>query len=453
MKDLMQLAWRGLKQKRKLTLLMVLNLAVGITLLLTMGTIVTRSGHSPIDQRADRVYHVSLNFMDPEFDRRSEFRSPPLTFRDAGALAEAFSANDTTRISFNYTTSFVLDLPDNSVRPVTAEASAADPQYFDLLQVPFIYGAPWREDMQDTAVIVLDKKANDLLFGGANSIGKQVVINNRQLEVVGVMDMSAYLRRFQNMRFQARANDMAVIPLGYAHANNLPRTGYMPCRTKEEAARTRYRREDVQGLKSAECGYLHAWAVLDPMQHDNSHAELTLWMRNYTQQQASQGRFGHSEPYYLTQLASLNDRMSDNLYWEQIYLKFAYLLFAICLINTIGILLAKNQSRAKLVSLYRALGANKLYILKVQLLELSMLSSAAIALGLLLAQFGLVAMFHLALYQADYLADAEQVRRMYSMDTLFALQAAVGIFVAIFAAGLYPIIKASRTAPAAQLRG
>ncbi|MEC4089691.1 ABC transporter permease [Pseudoalteromonas rubra] len=453
MKDLMQLAWRGLKQKRKLTLLMVLNLAIGITLLLTMGTIVTRSGHSPIDERAERIYHVSLNFMDPEFERRTAFRSPPLTYRDAEAVSEAFNSSPMIRLSLNYTTSFVLDLPDKSVRPVTAEASAADANYFELLQVPFIYGAPWREEMQDDAVIVLDKKANDLLFGGENSVGKQVVINNRQLEVVGVMDISAYLRRFQNMRFQGRANDMAVVPLGYAHANNLPRTGYMPCRTKEEAARTRYRREDAQGLKNAECGYLHGWAMLDPMQLDNSHAELTLWARNYAQQQTSLGRFSHAEPYYLTQLASLNDRMSDNLYWEQIYLKFAYLLFAICLINTIGILLAKNQSRAKLVSLYRALGANKLYILKIQLLELSMLSSAAIILGLLLAQFGLIAMFHLALYQADYLADAEQVRRMYSMDIPFALQAAVGIFVAIFTTGLYPIVKASRTAPAAQLRG
>ncbi|TMP33646.1 ABC transporter permease [Pseudoalteromonas rubra] len=453
MKDLVQLAWRGLKQKRKLTLLMVINLAIGITLLLTMGTIVTRSGHSPIDERADRIYHVSLNFMDPDYENRSPFSVPPLTYQDAQSLYADWANHNSVRLSLNYTTSFVIDLPDRSVRPVTAEASAADARYFDLLQVPFIYGEPWRADMDNTAVIVLDKKANDLLFGGENSIGQQVVINNRQLEVVGVMDMSAYLRRFQNMRFRGRVNDMAVIPLGYAHANNIARTGYMPCRTKDEVLRSRYRRDDVQGLKGAECGYLHAWAEFDSQNLEQNHAELTLWLRNYAEQQVTQGRFGHAEPFYLSKLATLNDRMSDNLYWEQIYLKFAYLLFAICLINTIGILLAKNQSRAKLVSLYRALGANKLYILKIQLLELSMLSGAAIALGLLLAQFGLVAMFHLALYQADYLADAEQVRRMYSMDIPFALQAAMGIFIAIFTAGLYPIIKASHTAPAAQLRG
>lgn len=453
MKDLVQLAWRGLKQKRKLTLLMVLNLAIGITLLLTMGNIVTRSGHSPIDERADRIYHVSLNFMDPDYENRSPFSVPPLTYTDAQSLYANWANHNSVRLSLNYTTSFVIDLPDRSVRPVTAEASAADAGYFDLLQVPFIYGDPWRADMDNTAVIVLDKKANDLLFGGENSVGQQVVINNRQLEVVGVMDMSAYLRRFQNMRFRGRVNDMAVIPLGYAHMNNIARTGYMPCRTKDEPLRNSYRRDDVQGLKSAECGYLHAWAELDPDNQEQSHAELTLWLRNYAEQQLALGRFGHAEPFYLGQLATLNDRMSDNLYWEQIYLKFAYLLFAICLINTIGILLAKNQSRARLVSLYRALGANKLYILKIQLLELSMLSGAAIVLGLLLAQFGLVAMFHLALYQADYLADAEQVRRMYSMDIPFALQAAMGIFIAIFTAGLYPIIKASRTAPAAQLRG
>ena len=36
MKELILLAWQGLKQKPKLSALMVINLAVGITLMLTM---------------------------------------------------------------------------------------------------------------------------------------------------------------------------------------------------------------------------------------------------------------------------------------------------------------------------------------------------------------------------------------------------------------------------------
>ncbi|ESP91199.1 ABC transporter permease [Pseudoalteromonas luteoviolacea] len=455
MKDALHLAWQGFRQKSKLTALMIVNLVIGITLLLTMGTIIDQSGRSAMSHKLDVLQHLSLNFMDAEFDRRHPLRTPPLTYRDAQALSDAYEANDISlqSLSFNYTTSFVIDLDDNSARPLDATGSAVDHRFFEMMNTPFLFGSAWNSNMDDANVIVLDKKANDHLFAGANSVGKFVMINNQQLEVVGIVDLSQHTHRFQNISFSNRNNDMAFVPMDYALANNLPRVGYMPCMTKDEALRPELRQTNVTGLKSAECGFLHAWAQVSSDSRQAQVDELTLWMRNYTQQQSTLGRFTHSEPYYIQSLKLLHDTIYSFMDWERVYLNFAYLLFAITLVNTVGILLAKNQHRAKLVSLYRALGANRLYIVKLQMIELLLGATIAIILGLIGAQIGLYVMYLLAMYQMDYVGVAEQVQRLYSMDMWFAFKAAMAIYITILIAGLFPIIAASRIAPASQLRG
>ncbi|AOT09125.1 ABC transporter permease [Pseudoalteromonas luteoviolacea] len=455
MKDALHLAWQGFRQKSKLTTLMIVNLVIGITLLLTMSTIIDQSGRSAISHKLNVLHHLSLNYMDGDFDRRHALRTPPMTYRDAQALSTAYKqqAVSLKSLSFNYTTSFVLDLDDNSARPLDATGSAVDYHFFEMIHAPFLFGTAWHEDMNEAAVIVLEKKANDHLFAGQNSVGQFVVINNQQLEVIGVVDLSHHTYRFQNNSFSNRENDLAFIPLEYAMANNLPRAGYMPCMTKEEPLRTEFRQSNMAGLKNAECGFLHAWAEVSAVHAQQQLDELTLWLRNYTQQQASQGRFPHSEPYYVQSLKLLHDTIYNFMDWERVYLNFAYLLFAITLVNTVGILLAKNQHRAKLVSLYRALGANRLYIIKLQVIELLIGATIAIALGLLGAQLGLYIMYLLAMYSMDYVGVADQVQRLYSMDIWFAGKAALSIYATILIAGLFPIVSASRIAPASQLRG
>ncbi|KZN60585.1 hypothetical protein N473_24170 [Pseudoalteromonas luteoviolacea CPMOR-1] len=455
MKDALHLAWQGFKQKSKLTTLMIVNLVIGITLLLTMSTIIDQSGRSAMSHKLNELNHISLNYMDSEFDRRHALRTPPMTYLDAQALSMAFEQKEVSlaNLSFNYTTSFILDLSDNSARPLDATGSAVDEHFFAIMDAPFLFGSPWPENMNDSAIIVLEKKANDHLFAGQNSVGKFVVINNQQLEVVGVVDLSHHTFRFQNNSFSNRENDLAFIPLNYAMSNNLPRVGYMPCMTKEEPLRTQFRQSNMTGLKSAECGFLHAWAQVSTDNAQQQLDQLTLWLRNYTQQQMSQGRFPHSEPYYVQSLKLLHDTIYSFMDWERVYLNFAYLLFAITLVNTVGILLAKNQHRAKLVSLYRALGANKMYIIKLQVIELLIGATIAITLGLVGAQLGLYVMYLLAMYSMDYVGVAEQVQRLYNMDIWFALKAALSIYATILIAGLFPIITASRIAPASQLRG
>ncbi|MEQ3514368.1 ABC transporter permease [Pseudoalteromonas sp. BZB3] len=452
MKDLFQLALQGVKQKGKLTILMIVNLVIGITLLLTMSTTVKLSGNSVLTNKAPQMHHFSLNYMDNDFEIRNQFRYPPLTFQDAQALKNADL--DYKHLSFNYDTRFILESEQlDSARPMIATASASDINYFNIFNVPFIFGAPWLEAQSDSDVIVIDKKVNDHFFSGENSVGQIIKVDKQPLKIVGVMDLSQHNRRISNMRFSNRYNDLAIVPMATAERMNLPRAGYMPCQTKEENQRSEYRQHNISALKSAECGYLHTWIEFDQQNHQQQLAAATLWARNYTQQQAKLGRFPHEEKYKLNDLQLLLNEFTQFMRWEKVYLQFSYLLFAICLVNTVGILLAKYQSKNKLVSLYRALGASRWYIVKIHLIEISLIAFAAIIAGVLFAHLGLELMFQVNMYQMDYSADPSLVKHLFSMDYSFALTSGAFIYAAILIAGLYPVYRISGISPASQLRG
>ncbi|RZQ54498.1 ABC transporter permease [Pseudoalteromonas phenolica] len=452
MKDLFQLALQGVKQKGKLTILMIANLVIGITLLLTMSTTVSLFGQSVLTDKASQMHHFSLNYLDNDFEFVNQFRYPPLTFQDAQALKSADL--DYKHLSFNYDTRFILESEQlDSARPMFATASASDIDYFNVFNVPFIYGAPWLETQSQSDVIVIDKKVNDHFFSGENSVGQFIKINKQPLKIVGVMDLSKFKYRISNVRFNTRYIDLAIVPIATAERMNLPRVGYMPCQTKEENHIREYREDTIAALKSAECGYLQTWIEFDKQNHQQQLAAATLWARNYTQQQASLGRFPHKEKYKLNSLQLLLDKLLQLIRWEKVYLKFSYLLFAICLVNTVGILLAKYQSKNKLVSLYRALGASRWYIVKIHLIEISLIAFAAIIAGVLFAQLGLELMFQVSMYQMDYAADPSLVKHLFSMDYSFALTSGAFIYAAILIAGLYPVYRISGISPASQLRG
>ena len=58
-----------------------------------------------------------------------------------------------------------------------------------MFDVPFRYGGPWtREaDAKLEQVVVLSEAMNDRLFGGRNSVGQTLRIEDREFRVVGVL--------------------------------------------------------------------------------------------------------------------------------------------------------------------------------------------------------------------------------------------------------------------------
>jgi putative ABC transport system permease protein len=128
------------------------------------------------------------------------------------------------------------------------------------------------------------------------------------------------------------------------------------------------------------------------------------------------------------------------------------LFFAVCLINAIGILLAKFTSKSREISLRRALGARKTTIMAQHLLEVAIIGVLGGCFGLLLSHFGLAGMRSIVVYQSDYTITAAEIAHAYRLDwTMIGSAFAIAIGSTILV-GLYPIWRVCNGSPAQQLK-
>jgi len=117
--------------------------------------------------------------------------------------------------------------------------------------------------------------------------------------------------------------------------------------------------------------------------------------------------------------------------------------FVICLINTIGLLLAKFMRRAPEIGVRRALGAPRRQIYGQFLIEAATVGLAGGLMGLLLTAVGMLGVG---------LLFESAIARLAHLDlSLVALTMVVAIFATVLAA-FYPAWRAAQVQPAWQLK-
>ncbi|MFT6898211.1 MAG: putative ABC transport system permease protein [Paraglaciecola sp.] len=114
----------------------------------------------------------------------------------------------------------------------------------------------------------------------------------------------------------------------------------------------------------------------------------------------------------------------------------------VCLLNAISLISAKLNTKTLEIGLRRALGASYRQIVSQYLLEIMCLGLAGGLCGLLLALLGLQGVKQL------YGGYAQLVQ----LDWILTLSVMLLAVISTLVAGLFPIIKACRTAPAFQLK-
>ena len=195
----------------------------------------------------------------------------------------------------------------------------------------------------------------------------------------------------------------------------------------------------AEGLFASECVFTQFWVELpDEAARQDYHAFLDA----YVQEQKRLGRFQRP----------LNNRLSDVNEWleinevvaddNRVLLGLSFMFLGVCLLNMVGLLLAKFLGRAGDVGVRRALGASRTEVFKQHLTEVGLLGAAGGLVGLLLAWGGLAGVR--SLYE-----DYERVAHLNFELVLVALGLAV---LAGIAAGLYPAWRVCRIAPAVYLK-
>lgn len=428
----LQLGLRSLKRNPILTALMVVGIALGIAASMTTLTVMHLMGSDPIPWKSDKLHYVQLDNWDPDNAFNDDGRPPDqVTYRDAMALMEAGKADKQAAM-------FKLALPvqpeNPEVKPFQSLVRVTYADFFGMFEPRFKYGGPWdrKQDSEHARVVVLGKDANEKLFGGQDSVGKSVRLNGIDYTVTGVLDDWKLRSKYYDLTNGAFSDpDEMFMPFTTAVDLKQRGSGNNSCWKSPGSGWEAY--------LNSECVWMQMWVQLDSPERL---AEYKAFLDNYVNEQKKLGRF----PRPLNnRLLDVNQWMQDqrvvsNDVQVQTGLGFAFL--AVCLVNTIGLLLAKFTRKAGEIGLRRALGASRREVFKQFLIESGVIGISGGVLGLVLTALGLLGVR--ALYA--------QYRTVASLDWSMVLLTIVLAVVSALLAGLYPTWRACRVQPAAQLK-
>jgi len=155
-----------------------------------------------------------------------------------------------------------------------------------------------------------------------------------------------------------------------------------------------------------------------------------------------------------------NNRLSTVAQWlhdnevvandNRVLVGLAFAFLALCLINTVGLLLAKFLNGAAVSGIRRALGASRGQIFAQLLIEVALVALLGALLGLILAALGLAAVHHM--YAAAHLGRRGGYQELAHFDASGILWAVGLALTATLAAGFYPAWRIGRLSPAVYLK-
>jgi len=428
----LQLGLRSLRRNPILTALMVAGIALGIAASMTTLTVLHLMGADPIPWKSSQLHYVQLDNWSPDEPARSDGAPPDqVTYQDAIALMKAARADKQAAM-------FKLMLPvqpqNKELKPFASLIRATAADFFGMFEPRFRYGAAWNHDQDDAhaRVVVLGADINEKLFGGQDSTGRSVRLDGIDYTIVGVLDAWKLRSRYYDLTNGAFADPDEVF---------MPLTTAVDLKTRSSGNNSCWKSagDGWDAYLISDCVWLQMWVQLDSPQHL---ADYKAFLDNYVGEQKKLGRFPRP----------LNNRLLDVNEWMrdqkvvtrdmevQTGLAFAFL--AVCLVNTIGLLLAKFTRKSGEVGLRRALGASRREVFTQFLVESGVVGLTGGVIGLLLTGLGLVAVR--ALYT--------QYKGVAHLDwTMVATTIALAIASALLA-GLYPTWRACRVQPAAQLK-
>jgi putative ABC transport system permease protein len=438
----LQLALRNLKRNPGLTALMIGAVALGIAVCVMTLTMYRAMSGNPIWWKNDVLYAVTMDFWDPEqpnWDKKPELPPEQLTYRDAMAVYR--SEIPKHKVIMHKATG-ILALDGQQAKPERIMTRVTTKDFFSIFDVPFQYGGTWT-DAADTGpepVMVISRKMNERFFGGANSVGKRIRWNDHEFRVIGVRDHWLPLPTFYDVNNGTLEEpEDAYLPFGWNVALELQSAGNTNGWKSEEV-------NTYQDFLNSEMVWIQMWVELpDQAAHDRFKAFLD----NYAMEQKKAGRYQRPLNNRLTKVDQwLKDQnvVSND---DRVLVGLAFAFLAVCLLNTVGLLLAKFLNNAPMTGVRRALGASRRDVFLQHLVEVGVISSIGALLGLVFG--GLLLIGLRALYTVDP-TDAGGTQALAHVDMTSVVTALALAFFATIAAGLYPAWRIGRIPPATYLK-
>lgn len=431
----LRMGFKSLRRNPVLSGLMVAAIAIGIGVSMTTLTVYHLMSGNPIVHKNDQLFAVQLDSWDPESpyrDNRPELPPFELTYNDAVALMDS---DIPVRSTAMFKGGLTVDPENTEVAPFLVLSRFTRGDFFQLFDVPFLYGNGWdrRADENAERQVVLSKETNEKAFGGENSVGRQIRLDDTFYRVVGVLDDWFPTPIFYDVNNGA-FNDPEDLYLPFKVGIELEADSWGNTNCWKDEQITSY-----QDFLNSECVWLQFWAEL-PNSADVS--AYQSFIDGYVSEQKKLGRFQRPLNNRLTNVGDWLDVREVVRDDNQVLVGLSFMFLVVCLLNTIGLLLAKFIGKSSIVSIRRALGASRGHIFRQHLVEVSLIGLVGGLLGLGLAFLGLLGVREIY----------NEYDRLVSMDFVL-VSAAIGIaMLSALLAGLYPTWKICRVPPAMHLK-
>ena len=425
----LNLALRSLRRNPVLTGLMVLAIGLGIGASMTTLTVLHVLSGDPLPGRSAHLFYPQIDPRDMNgYDPQGE---PPgqVSWTDGMNLLHARRA---VRQALMTGGQVPVQPTRANIDPFYVDARYTTAGFFPMFGTPFEYGQSWTtaEDEAAAHVAVISSSLNNKLFDGKNSVGQTLRVDDADLRIVGVMADWRPNPHFYDLYLgQYGENEDVFLPLSTSQDLKFAHSGSVDC----------WSTAGQGNMKTAPCTWLQLWVQLDtPAEVESYKSFLT----HYSQEQKALGRFQRPPNVRLRNVMQWLDysHVVPGDVHLQTWLAFGFLL--VCLVNTVGLMLAKFLRRSGEISVRRALGAARRSVFAQFLIEAGVVGLAGGMLGLLLALFGL---WLVRQQPADYAHLAYLDPGMLMISFLLAIGATL-------LAGLLPAWRACGVAPALQLK-
>jgi putative ABC transport system permease protein len=429
------LGLRSLRRNPALTALMVLTLAIGVAASIATLTILHVMSGDPIPNKSDRLFVPVIDNGPLEgWSPGDEPNDKQMSYRDATNLLNSKAGERRTAI---YGIAGAIEPARKDIGVFTASGLAPGGDFFNMFDAPFLHGQGWSpaDDKAGADVMVLSRKLAEKLYGDTDPVGQRITFAGFQYQIVGVLDTWNVIPRFHRV---IGSNDGAFseedeffIPFPTAVRHEIQQNGNTSCSDDFGPG--------YQAFLGSECTWIQFWFETRTA---GDRAELQSFLDSYAIEQRKLGRLKRNAANKLYDVREWLDHLkvvgNDNKL--SAWLAFGFLV--LCLVNTIGLLLAKFSVRAAEVGIRRALGASRREIFNQFLIETTVVGLAGGALGLLLA-FGALALIAMQSKALTVVAHMDWVMLL----TTFALAVLSAVL-----AGLLPTWRACQVTPALQLK-
>ncbi|MBD8899348.1 ABC transporter permease [Rhodanobacter sp. DHG33] len=429
-----QLGLRSLRRNPALTALMVMAIGFGVAASMTTYSVFRAVSGNPIPDKSAQLFVPKVDNWGPQQNLKDNEPPDALDYVDAMALLRAHAAKRQTML---YQVMMSVMPGGDRELPLNANGYAVGSDFFAMFEVPFRYGGGWsaQDDDARAADVVISGELNRKVFAGENSVGRTINLGGHDYRVIGVTShwnpQPRFYDLFDNNYFAGEPD--IYMPFTRAMDLKMYPVGRNSCRGKLSYT-------TWEGFTQSNCVWISPWVELD------SPAEVASYrnfLTNYAAEQQQAGRFNWAP----------NVRLRDVVQWLDYYqvvppessisLMVALGFFLICLVNTIGLLLAKFMRRAGEIGVRRALGATRSEIYAQYLIEAGTVGLAGGVLGLLLTALGVSGVG--ILFQPE-------IARLAQVDfSLMGLTLIVAIAATVLAA-FYPAWRAAHVQPAWQLK-